>query len=79
MANDQQFRRFITKSFEKHVNCDWGNVDKETKDENEQAVVSCVGVINSIYHYNNGEKIVRIRTDQDKGKTLILFFDESIL
>lgn len=77
MAKDQQFRRFITKSFENHVNCNWGKVDKDTISENEQAIVDGKGTIYSVYHYNDGEKIVRIKTDLDEGRTLILFFDES--
>ena len=79
MAKDEQFRRFVTKSFERHINCDWGKVDKDTLAENEQAVVSGNGMIYSIYHYNNGEKIIRFKTDLDKNQTLVLFFDESSL
>ena len=79
MASNQQFRRFVTKSFEQHVNGDWGKIDKETKLENEQAIVNGEGTINSVYHYNDGEKIVRIKTDLDKERTLVLFFDENVL
>ena len=77
MANDEKFRRFITKSFQQHINCDWGKIDKDTQRENEQAVVSNVGMVYGVYHYNNGEKIVRFKTDLDKGQTTVLFFDES--
>jgi len=74
MHTDYQFRNFVTKSFERHINGDWGDLDEEDKSANEDALKNGDRLF-SKYNYN-GDVSIYIITEWDRSYTTILFPEE---
>lgn len=74
MQNDKKFHNFVAQSFGRHLNCDWGDLDPEDAQLNEQALESGEDRLFSAYIYNKetNEKIWII-TEWDRSVTTILF------
>lgn len=70
VAADQHARIFL----ERHVSCDWGDLDCEDQERNDQAV-EAGGRILSAYHLKSGTKLWII-TEGDRSATTILLPDE---
>ena len=74
MKDNEQFAKFIAKSFIRHCNGDWGDLCDEDKAMNDSAVANNDDRILSRYEYD-GEPIYII-TEWDRSATTILFADE---
>lgn len=70
MVKDEKFKRFVTKSFERHVNGDWGDVNDWEKETNNQALRKNEGELFSKYKFNG--QVIYIITESDRSKTTIL-------
>lgn len=74
IANDFEFAKFITNSFAKYLQCDWGELCEEDKALNDSAVKNNNDRILAKYSYNNED--IYIITEWDRSTTTILFTDE---
>ena len=78
-CQNPEFAKFIQQSLNRHVKGDWGDVDKEDKDANDQALKEGTRVLSA---YNddrfpkNGVATIWIITEADRSATTILFPDE---
>jgi hypothetical protein len=54
VAEDKQYAKFIFKSLRRHMKCDWGDLGKEDKDLNDQALTDLEypGRLFSAYEFN---------------------------
>lgn len=68
MVNNKAFRDFVSKSFNRYIDCEWDELDVEsdTEDLNKQERIF------SVYISDNDEKIW-IFTERDRSVTTILF------
>lgn len=74
MAKDAEFAKFITESFKRYINCDWGDLCEEDKEMNDSAVKNNDDRILAKYSFNNED--IYIITEWDRSVTTILFTDE---
>ncbi len=74
IADDLEFSKFIVNALNRHVSCDWGEMDEEDKQENDYALDKYLRLF-SAYELNDQEKIWII-TEADRSATTILFPDE---
>ncbi len=78
-CENPEFAQFIQKSLNRHVKGDWGDVDDEDKQTNDQALKQCTRLLSA---YNddrfpkNGVATIWIITEADRSATTILFPDE---
>ena len=72
---DTKFAEFVTKSFERHCNGDWGDLDNEDKRANDFALRNGDDRLFSKYNFN-GEVSIYIITEWDRSATTILFPSE---
>ena len=75
VQEDKDFANFVANSFKRHVNGDWGDLDKEDKALNDMALESGEDRLFSKYIYN-GEVSIYIITEWDRSATTILFPEE---
>lgn len=75
LYGNPKFQKFVKESFQRHINGDWGDLDKEDKNSNDLALESGEDRIFSAYKYENGVKIWII-TEWDRSVTTILFPEE---
>jgi len=78
-CENPNFAQFIQKSLNRHVKGDWGDVDGEDKQTNDQALKQGTRLL-SAYNDNrfpeNGVATIWIITEVDRSATTILFPDE---
>lgn len=74
MKKSERFGQFVSKSFIRHCNGDWGNLCKEDKEMNESALKN--GDDRLFSRYENGEWCIYIITEWDRSVTTILFPEE---
>lgn len=74
IVDDENFAKFVEKSFHRYVNCDWGEMCQEDKDLNDDAVKSSEDRIFAAYKNENYK--IYIITEWDRSATTILFPDE---
>ena len=74
IADDLEFSKFIVNALNRHVSCDWGEMDEEDKQENDYALDKYLRLF-SAYELNDKEKIWII-TEADRSATTILFPNE---
>ena len=78
-CENPDFAKFIQQSLNRHIKGDWGEVDEEDKQTNDQALKQGSRLLSS---YNddrfpkNGVATIWIITEADRGATTILFPDE---
>ena len=78
-CQNPDFARFIQESLNGHVKCDWGDVDGEDKQTNDQALKQGTRLLSA---YNDdrfpkyGVATIWIITEADRSSTTILFPDE---
>lgn len=72
---DIKFHQFVAKSFKRHCNGDWGDLDKEDKMANDFALCNGDDRLFSKYNYKDGISIYII-TEWDRSYTTILFPSE---
>lgn len=75
VGEDIKFNQFVAKSFERHCNGDWGDLDEEDKMANDFALRNGDDRLFSKYNYKDGISIYII-TEWDGSVTTILFPDE---
>ena len=79
MCQNSGFDKFVQESLNRHVKGDWGNVDDEDKQANDQALKQGTRILSA---YNddrfpkNGVSTIWIITEADRSSTTILFPDE---
>ena len=78
-CQNPDFSQFIQKSLNRHVKSDWGDVDDEDKQANDQAHIQDTRLLSA---YNDdrfpkhGVATIWIITEADRSATTILFPDE---
>lgn len=74
MDRNPEFHDFVNKSFERHINGDWGDICEEDKQSNDEALNNH-GSLYSKYIFN-GDISIFIITEWDRSATTILFPEE---
>jgi len=78
-CENPDFAKFVQKSLNRHVKGDWGDVDDEDKQTNDQALKQGTRLL-SAYNDNrfpkNGIATIWIIIEADRSTTTILFPDE---
>ena len=74
MKNDNEFIRFVQKSLNRYIRCDWGDSCDEDAASNDEAVKQGERIL-AVYNYDANDKIWII-TEWDRSITTILFPDE---
>ena len=78
-AENPEFAKFMQKSLDRHVKGDWGDLDDEDKQANDQALKQGTRLLSA---YNDarfpchGVSTIWIITEADRSATTILFPDE---
>ena len=72
---DNEFDKFVRKSFVRHCDGDWGDLDEEDKRANDFALRNGDDRLFSKYNYND-EVSIYIITEWDRSYTTILFPEE---
>ena len=78
-CQNSEFAQFVQKSLNRHVKGDWGDVDDEDKQTNDQALKQGTRLLSA---YNDdrfpkyGVATIWIITEADRSATTILFPDE---
>ena len=78
-CQNPDFAKFIQKSLNRHVKGDWGDVDDEDKETNNQALkqdTRLLSAYNDDRFPKNGIATIWIITEADRSSTTILFPDE---
>ena len=78
-CQNADFARFIQQSLSRHVKGDWGAVDEEDKQANDQALkedTRLLSAYNDDRFPKNGVATIWIITEADRSATTILFPDE---
>lgn len=73
--DNTKFTEFVWKSFQRHINGDWGELPEEDKELNDSALKNGDDRIFSSYKNEDGIKIWII-TEWDRSVTTILFPEE---
>lgn len=74
VADDEAFAIFVTNSLKRHCNCDWGDLSKEDKKENDYSLGKYLRLF-SAYEHKTLPKIWII-TEADRTVTTVLFPEE---
>lgn len=72
--NNKKFEKEVLNAFNKYCNCDWGDLDVNDKECNDNAVKYNNDRI--LARYNTSVKPIYIITEYDRSVTTILFRDE---
>ncbi|MBF4481718.1 hypothetical protein [Dehalococcoides mccartyi] len=78
-CENPEFAQFIQKSLNRHVKGDWGDVDDEDKQTNDQALkqgTRLLSAYNDDRFPKNGVASIWVITEADRSATTILFPDE---
>jgi len=78
-SQNPDFAQFVQKSLNRHVKCDWGDVDDEDKQTNDQALkqgTRLLSAYNDDRFPKHGVATIWIITEADLSATTILFPDE---
>lgn len=75
VGEDIKFSQFVTNSFIRHCNGDWGDLCEEDKMANDFALLNGGDRLFSRYDYKNGV-IIYIITEWDRSVTTILLPEE---
>ena len=75
LQKDRKFAEFVSKSWIRYIARDWGDLSKNDKLMNDNAVKNGDDRIVARYNYDGGNDIYII-TEYDRSLTTILFTDE---
>ncbi|WP_416173629.1 hypothetical protein [Dehalococcoides sp.] len=78
-CENPDFAKFIQKSLNRHVKGDWGDMDEEDKQTNDQALkqgTRLLSAYNDDRFPKNGVATIWIITEADRSATTILFPNE---
>lgn len=73
MRDSIPFKNFVERSFERYIQCDWGNMCDEDKELNDEAVKDGDYRIHGAYIDESTSEKIWIITDADRKCTTILF------
>jgi hypothetical protein len=73
VADDIRFTKFVINSLRRHQRHDWGDMCKEDKQANDEALKTGDRLFSA---YKNGEDKIWIITEADRSVTTVLFPDE---
>lgn len=73
--NDKKFGNFVNKSLSRYKVCDWGEISKEDKVLNDEAITNGDRIFATYIYPADGTKIWII-TEADRSATTVLFPDE---
>ncbi len=79
VAEDTEFAKFVTDSLKRHLRGDWGDVDDEDKQTNDQSLKQdsrLLSAYNDDRFPKHGVATIWIITEADRSVTTILFPDE---
>jgi hypothetical protein len=78
VAEDNKYAKFVYDSIKRHVACDWGDLCKEDKDLNNQALndKEDPGRLFSAYEFDGKKDRIYVITEWDRSYTTILFPSE---
>lgn len=77
MNTDQQFASFVSDSLKRYITCDWGNLCKDDRTMNDEAVKNGDERILASYdHPTHEDWKIWIITEWDRSVTTILFPSE---
>lgn len=74
-SDNDAFAKFIADSLERYVKCDWGDMDPEDKQANDEAVEAGDRILAAYNDDKSGIKIWII-TEADRSVTTVLLPDE---
>jgi hypothetical protein len=74
MQEYSHFARFVNESLQRHVSGDWGDLDKEDKQENELSLKEGYRLLSA--YRGRGLPKIWIITEADRSATTILFPDD---
>ncbi|MDD5518882.1 MAG: hypothetical protein PHV98_05980 [Candidatus Omnitrophica bacterium] len=78
-SENPDFAQFIQKSLNRHIKGDWGDMDEEDKQSNDQGLkqgTRLLSAYNDDRFPKNGVATIWIITEADRSATTILFPDE---
>ncbi|AQX72734.1 hypothetical protein [Dehalococcoides mccartyi] len=78
-CENPEFAQFIQKSLNRHIKGDWGDVNDEDKQTNDQALkqgTRLLSAYNDDRFPQNGVATIWVITEADRSATTILFPDE---
>ena len=78
-SQNPDFAKFVQKSLNRHVKCDWGDVDDEDREANNRSVkegTRLLSAYNDDCFPRHGISTIWIITEADRSVTTILFPDE---
>lgn len=73
IAENSRFSKDVLKAIKRHRNLDWGEMDAEDKQQNDNAVKENLRIFSA---YNTCRGRIWIITEADRSATTILFPDE---
>lgn len=76
MSTNREFYNFVWKSLERYVRMDWGDITKEDKQQNDEAVLYGERILAVYKHDDSDEGTIWIITEWDRSVTTVLFPDE---
>lgn len=74
MKSDDRFKRFVQMSLGKYSNCSWGNMSRDGKNKNNEAIEKGEEVVG---YYTFGKEKLRIVTTADRSSTTIMFPEQN--
>ncbi len=79
IANNVDFAKYSLNCLRRHINGDWGEMDEEDKDDNNQALKQGLRLFSSYTDPRfpkNGVATIWIITEADRSSTTLLFPNE---
>lgn len=73
MDMEPQFRDFVLRSFTRHFTGDWGDLDPEDKQLNDEAVLNGDRILSAYIYPGHEDWKIWIITEWDRSVTTILF------
>jgi len=74
VAQDAEFSKFVLDSLKRHAQCDWGDMSKEDKQENEFSLDKYLRVFSAYDEWPMPK--IWIITEADRSATTIMFPEE---
>ena len=76
IASDTHFAKFVLECLHRHADCDWGEIDCEDKQANNEALKNGERLFSAYIHIGDESSKVWIITESDRATTTVLFPDE---
>jgi hypothetical protein len=73
VADDVIFAKFVFESLKRHANCDWGAIDNEDKQRNNEPLETGERLFSAYIQPDKGDSKIWIITEASREITTILF------